>query len=345
MKLAAAKLAAHLEKGLAPLYVFAGDEPLLVDEALAMVRERASREGGFERESHVAERSFDWAQFATGLQNLSLFSTRRLVELRLPTGKPGQAGADFIAALADAPDTDNVLVFLLPELDWQTMKSKWAAALAAAAVWVELEPPTREELPTWLGRRLRQAGLAADETAIDLLASRVEGNLLAARQEIDKLALLATDGRITPESIRDAVADGARFDVFQLCDAALAGETERVVRVLQGLQREGEPPARLLWNLARDILTLADVLERTSRGEALDRSLDGAGVWHSRREWFRRAVRGRGMRDAGRLVRCAARADQVVKGMLPPPQGDAWNALREVSLVLSGAQLPRAETA
>lgn len=345
MKLPADKLAAHVAKGLQPLYVLCGDEPLLSDEALAHIRERAPRDGCTERETHVAERSFDWGELEAGLQNLSLFASRRLVELRLPTGKPGTAGAEFITKLctqATDDNTGNVLVFLLPALDSQTTRSKWAGALAGAAVWVDLKPPARDQLPAWLGRRLKSAGLTADDAAIDMLAARVEGNLLAAKQEIDKLALLVEDGRVTPDAVRAAVADGARFDVFQLSDAALSGDVARVVRVLHGLQREGEAEVLVLWTLARDILTLSELAAHLSSGRNVEQAMSDAGIWRSRQDLFRRAVRGRSPRDVQRLVRSAARADQVVKGMRP---GNAWNALLELSLQLGGARPALAETA
>ncbi len=341
MKLPAEKLAAHAAKGLQPLYVLAGDEPLLVDEALAIIRERALRDGCGERESSIAERSFDWIGFAAGLQNMSLFAKRRLVELRLPTGKPGAEGAEFLTALAAKPDTGNVIVFLMPAPDSTTARSKWATALGAAAVWVDLKTPAREHLPAWLNLRLQKAGLTADEQSVDLLASRVEGNLLAAQQEIDKLALLLGDGRVTPEAIRDAVADGARFDIFQLTDAALGGDVSRTVSVLWGLQREGEPEVLVLWSLVRDILTLADVVTRVSQGRSVDQAMNELKVWRSRQDIFRRAARGRGLRDVERLVSCAAHADRIVKGIRT---GDSWNALLEVSLELSGARVPLAET-
>lgn len=341
MKLPAGRLAAQLGKGLQPLYALVGDEPLLADEALTLIRERAVHEGCTERISNVADRSFDWQEFAAGLRNLSLFSSRRLFELRLPTGKPGTAGAEFITRLAAEPDTGNVVVFLLPALDFQTSRSKWASALAAAATWVELKPPGRDELPGWLERRLARAGLTADPDAIDLLASRVEGNLLAARQEIDKLALLTGGSRVNAQAVRESVADGARFDVAQLCEAALLGDAPRVVRVVRGLEREGEGAVLLLWSLSRDIVTLADVLERTAQGERLEQALEHARVWRSRQGQFQRAARGRGRADARHLVQVAAHAEQVVKGVRP---GDPWKALLELGLALAGAQLALAET-
>ena len=342
MKLASERLATHLAKGLGPLYVLAGDEPLLVDEALEPIRDKARRDGCGEREAHIAERSFDWDGFGVGLQNRSQFASRRLVELRLPTGKPGESGGRFLTALAAKPDTGNVIVILTPALDFRTAGSKWATALAQAAVWVELKTPRREQLPAWLRQRLQKAGLDADEESLDVLASRVEGNLLAAKQEIDKLVLLTPDGKVTAEAMRESVADGARFDIFQLSDAALGGDVGRTVRVLQGLEREGEAEVLVLWTLVRETLSLADVVVRVHQGHSMDQALNDAGVWRNRQELFRRAAKGRSLKDIGRLVRSAARADQVVKGWRP---GQPWNALLEVSLELSGARAPLAETA
>lgn len=342
MKLALEQLAQRLARGMAPLYVLCGDEPLLVDEALELLRARAREQGCGEREMHVAERGFDWDSFAVGLQNMSLFASRRLVELRLPSGKPGDAGARFLTALAANPDTGNVVVVILPRLDGASARSKWATALGQAAVWVEIKSLARGELPRWLRQRLQKRGLSADEDALDLLAALVEGNLLAASQEIDKLALLAETERMTVDAVRASVADGARFDVFELADAALVGDTPRAMRVLRGLQREGEPEALVLWALARETLTLAEVVMRVHGGAKLDAALQEAGVWRSRQEPMRRAARNRRVADVARLVASAARADRIVKGVQP---GDPWKALCELALQLSGAGAPLAETA
>jgi DNA polymerase-3 subunit delta len=323
------------------LYVLTGDEPLLVDEAREIIRARCVHDGCGEREYFVAERSFDWDGFASGLQNMSLFASRRLVELRLPTGKPGESGARVLTALAARPDTGNVVLIFMPALDTATSRSKWASALAESAVWVECRPPRRQELPGWLRQRMQKAGLRADEEALEILAARVEGNLLAAKQEIDKLALLVEGGAVSAEAVRDSVADGARFDIFQLSDAALAGDVERSVRVLQGLEREGESEVLVLWTLVREVLGLADVVVR-AQGHGIEQALSDAKVWRSRQDAYRRAARGRSLADIGRLLRSAARADQILKGTRP---GQSWNALLELVLELSGARVSLAETA
>ena len=342
MKVSPDALAADLRKNLAPIYVVAGDEPLLADECIAMIRAAAEKSGCSERDLQVAERSFDWQAFSAGLRNLSLFASRRLVQLRLPTGKPGDAGSKFLVEICERPPPDMVLVIVLPALDGAAKRSKWATALAQHARWIEVRPPARGELGAWLTRRLQQAGLTAEPEALEALAARVEGNLLAAKQEIDKLALLAPQGRITADMVRDAVADGARFDVFELADAALSGDAAGAIRILDGLERDGTAATLVLWSLVREVNALADVVMRMDQGRSVDQALADAGIWRSRQEVYRRAARDRKPGDAARLVRYAARAEQIVKGVR---SGDPWRALVEVTLALSRTRLAVAETA
>lgn len=342
MKLNARQLSSHLSSGVSPVYLISGDEPLIVDEALDVIRAAAAERGFVDREVHVAERGFDWAEFAAGLQNLSLFSTHRLIELRLPTGKPGDQGAKFLRAVAVNPVPDTVLLVTTPGLDSRAAKSKWVAGLARDAVWLVLRAPDTAALPKWISDRLRRAGLAADNEALELLAARVEGNLLAAKQEIDKLVLLAEDGRVTIETVRAAVADGARFDVFQLTDAALAGDRTRAARVLHGLQREGVAAPLVLWSLVREINVVADVVYRMNGGSHPGRAMADAGVWRSRQNLIGKAVRSLDLRSARELVISAGQADRIVKGARP---GQPWNALLELTLALAGSREMRAETA
>ena len=341
MKCTPERLPAQLQKSLAPLYVLCGDEPLLADEAAELVRAAAKAAGCGERELVIAERSFDWAAFGADLNGLSLFASRRYIEVRLSTGKPGDAGARFLTTLARDPGKDNVIVVVLPALDYQATKTAWATALADGAVWVDLKTPGREALPAWLARRLRAGGLEADDDALDLLAARVEGNLLAAKQEIDKLLLLSEGGRLTAERVRGDVADGARFDIFQLCDAALRRDTPRTIRILAALEREGEPDVLVLWALSRDIQTLADLAARAAQGRGIDQAMAEMKLWRSRQEQFRHALKGRRPKDVQALVCHAACADQILKGAR---RGSRWGALNELALTLSGAAVPLAET-
>jgi DNA polymerase-3 subunit delta len=341
VKLSLRQLRSHLDSGIAPLYLVSGDEPLLVDEVLDGVRAAARRGGCDERAVHIAERGFDWQDFQASLQNLSLFASRQLIELRLPTGKPGDAGARQLAALAAAPLQDKVVVVITPALNTAAQKTKWARSLIDSAVWIPLRAPGRDEWPAWLSRRLANAKLSCDPEALELLAARVEGNLLAAKQEVDKLVLLAEGGRVTVDTVRAAVADGARYDVFQLADAALAGESARAVRILQHLERDGTAPTLVLWSLAREIGVLADVSQRMAVGDPPGRAMGAAGVWRSRESLVAGAVRRQRNGGAGELIRQASVADRIVKGAR---RGQPWNALLELTLAVAGAGAPAGET-
>ncbi len=341
MKLNPQQLDAHVDGRLAPVYLLSSDEPLLIDEALATLRAAAVDQGYAEREHHIAERYFDWDELAAGLQNMSLFAERRLVEVRLPTGKPGVEGSRFLVAVAGEPTPDTVMIFITPALDSRSQKSKWVTSLVRAGVWLPIRAPSAGELPAWIAGRLAAVGLQADRDALDLIVAQVEGNLLAAKQEIDKLALLVTDGRVTVDSVRASVADGARFDVFQLSDAALAGNGARAARILYSLEKEGVAAPLVLWSLIREITTVTDVILRACGGLSSGQAVAAAGIWRNRQNLIRQAVRGRDARFARDLIASASRADRIVKGSLP---GQSWNALLELTMTLAGGHGWRAET-
>lgn len=342
MRLNLRQLPAKLRAGLAPIYLLSGDEPLLVDEALDAIRGTARKEGFAGREHYVVERGFDWDVLQRSLDNLSLFAESQLLELRLPTGKPGDTGAKRLAALAGNPPPDKVVVVITPALTGNAAKAKWVQSLADAGIWVPIRAPDVSELPGWLAGRLQAAGLEYDRDAVELLAARVEGNLLAAKQEIDKLALLASGARVDLDTMRAAVADGARYDVFQFADAALAGDSPRAVHILRHLEQEGVAATLVLWSLVREITTLRAVAHRAGNGEPLGRALSGAGVWRSREALVGGAARRVGITGIRRLLRQAAVTDRVVKGVRP---GRPWNALLELTLALSGGSSLRAEIA
>lgn len=341
MKLNPRQLSSHLSSGPAPVYLVSGDEPLLVDEALDTMRAAAVQHGYTERELHVVERGFDWNELAAGLQNLSLFAARRIVELRLPTGKPGEPGGKFLTALVAEPPPDTVFIVITPTLDGRTTKTKWASSLARDGVWLVLRSPGHASLPRWIEGRLQRAGLSADPEALELLAGQVEGNLLAAKQEIDLLELLADDGRVTVDTVRASVANGARYDVFQLTDAALAGDAQRAVRILGGLEREGIAAPLVLWSLVREIGTIADVVYRVAAGVAPGKAMADLRIWDSRQSLIGRATGALGVGGARTLLRRAAQTDRIVKGSL---HGQPWNALLELTLALAGRPKLAAET-
>jgi len=340
VKLNPQQLKTHVSGELKPVYLLSGDEPLLVDEALAVLRAAAVDQGYTERERHIAERSFDWDGLAVGLQTMSLFAERRMIEVRLPTGKPGVDGSKFLVEAVANPVPDTIIVVITPKLDRSAQKSKWATSLAKIGVWVPLFAPDTAELPRWLSGRLAAAGLKAERDALQLLVAQVEGNLLAAKQEIDKLALLAVDGQVTIDTVRTSVADGARFDVFQLGDAALAGKNARVARILYSLEKEGVAAPLVVWSLVRESMTVADVIFRVAAGQSVGQAMAKAGVWRDRQSLFRHATQERDVLFARRLVASASRTERIVKGSL---RGRPWNALLELAMMLAGSDDWRAE--
>jgi len=335
MKLRAEQLGPHLAGQLAPAYLISGDEALLVNETLDALRAAARSRGLEERDQHVADARFDWARVLAALQSPSLFSTGRLIEVRLPTAAPGDEGSRRIRELAARSADGNTLVLLTPALNRKTAGSAWVGALERSGVWIDLPVPRAADLPRWLAGRLKSAGLGCAEEGLQLLAARAEGNLLAAQQEIDKLALLHPPGTVLSlEQIREAVADGARYDIYALGDAALAGDAARAVRVLAGLKEEGVAAPLVLWELARQAQLLLDAGVRMSRDSSAARAVAAAGVWQSRVEFYVRALKTRKPGHLRRLLSMAARADRIVKGAAP---GDAWNALLELTLALAAA--------
>jgi DNA polymerase-3 subunit delta len=330
VKLTADKLKKKLSKGLSPVYFVAGDEPLLLGEATDAIRSVAREQGYEERESHSADARFDWAALLGGLDNLSLFASRKIVEVRLTTGKPGREGGAAIVELVANPPPDTLFIITSPRLDKRTAAAKWATALERDAVWVDVKNPSPEQLPAWLAGRMREAGLDCDTEGIEILAARIEGNLMAAQQEIGKLQLLVGAGRVTSEMVRHSVADGARFDVFQLSDAAIGQDASRAVRILYGLRKEGIAPALVSWALAREASMLITLWTKVDQGAAPGRAMNEARVWRNRQGLFSRAL-GRHDEDSIRaLAAKVALTDRVVKGA---SLGQPWNAL--IDLLLS----------
>jgi len=312
LKLTPDSLVAHLEQQLLRAYLISGDEALLTGEAADAVRSRARAEGFSEREVHFLDRGSDWDDVGASASNLSLFGSRRLIEIRLPTGKPGAAGNAVLAHLLKAGDRDSVLLVLAPRLDRDAQSAEWVQAAEARGAWVQAWPVDRERL-------------AGTDEALELLAERTEGNLLAAHQELEKLALLAGGARVNADTVLASVADSARFDVFQLGEAVLAGETERALRVLAGLRAEGTEPTLVLWALTKALRDLWNAITGPPGGKP--------------RAWQRQAVAlEKGVRRAPRLsfaalsVR-AGRADRMVKGRL---LGDAWDEMALLAADICG---------
>lgn len=327
MVLAADKLEAELARGLRPVYLISGDDPLLTTEAADAVRSAARAAGYQERTVFHVDARFNWQELAAAGASLSLFADRRLLELRMPTGKPGATGGKALADYAGAPAEDTILLVLTGRLDKATQRTAWFKALQTAGIAVQIWPVERRNLPGWIGRRMRGLGLRPGPGAAELIADRVEGNLLAADQEIRKLALLLPAGDVTADDVLRAVSDSARFDVFGLIDAISEGDRGRSQRILTGLAAEGVAPTLVLWAIVREIRALANVAWQTQHGQGEAQAMRAAGIWPRRQPLARKALQRHRLEDLHDLLRRAARTDQVLKGLLP---GRPWMSLTDL---------------
>ena len=343
MQLAASQLAGHLQKGLRPLYTLHGDEPLLVQEAADAIRAAARTQGYTERSSHtVAGAHFDWSEVLAAGGSLSLFADKQIVEVRIPSGKPGKDGSVALQALAQSAEgNDSTLTLvLLPRLDKATRTGAWFAALESGGVSIQLDPVERHALPQWIAQRLQQQGQRVEagdvgQRTLQFFADRVEGNLLAAHQEIQKLALLYPAGELRQEQVEAAVLNVARYDVFKLSDAVLGGQVQRVQRMLDGLQAEGEAEVLVHWALAEDIRALKRVTDALRAGRPMPLALRENRIWGPKERHFERIAPRVSPVAVARLLRSAHTVDGIVKGLKVPdwPQ-DGWQALQRLALQL-----------
>jgi DNA polymerase III subunit delta len=343
MQLGPAQLSQHLQRGLRPLYTLHGDEPLLVQEAADAIRTVARAQGYAERTVHtVAGAHFDWSAVLAAGGSLSLFADKQIVEVRIPSGKPGKDGSAALQQLAEtAAGNDSTLTLvLLPRLDFQTKKSAWFAALEGSGVAIELQPVERGALPQWISQRLAQQGqrVAAGEEGqrtLQFFADRVEGNLLAAHQEIQKLALLYPAGELRFEQVETAVLNVARYDVFKLSEAVLAGQAARVQRMLDGLEAEGEAQVLVHYTLSEDIRALKRVKDAMAAGRPLPMALREQRVWGVKEKLFERVLpRLTGM-VLDNLLHSAHVVDGIVKGLKTPGwPSDGWQALHRLAMDL-----------
>lgn len=312
------------------MILIAGDEPLQREESADAIRKAARAQGYTDREVFVAERGFDWDAMLTAGASLSLFASRRILELRIPSAKPGTKGAEMLSTYAKEPAPDTLLLVIAE--DKLEGNPVWAQALEKAGLFVQLWPVAPAEVPAWVRQRLRAKGFDATPDAVTLISGRVEGNLLAAAQEIEKLALLREPGMLDAEAVAEAVADSARYDAFRLVDAALAGDVPRTVRVLEGLQAEGEEPVMVLGALLRQLKELASFALEIEAGAPAQRVT--AGVWERRRPLIQAALKRRRAAGWQRLLKKALRADRVLKGRA---QGRPWDELLELSTGMAGS--------
>jgi DNA polymerase-3 subunit delta len=321
MRLAQAQLESHLKNGLQALYVLAGDEPLAQRECLDAIRAAARAQGFEERTSLTVERSFNWQQLQNYGQSISLFASRRLLELSIPSGKPGVDGGKALVALAAKTIPDTTVVIILPTLERDAKNSTWFNALETQAQTITLNEVDAANLPKWIANRLAQQGQHTGTQTLEFLAHQVEGNLLAANQEVQKLGLLYPQGELSDETVREAVLNVSRYDAFQLGEAVLQGDAERTVRILQGLQDEGENAVAVMNPLMWVLRPLVRIKQAEMRGENINNAMTSARIYGDRQALVKRALSRLSLRQLEAALQKLADIDRTAKGVM---LGDAW---------------------
>jgi DNA polymerase-3 subunit delta len=346
MQLALPQLQAHLQKGLRSLYTLHGDEALLVQEAADAIRAAARQQGYTERSVHVVSGAhFDWSEVLAAGGSMSLFAERQILEIRVPTGKPGKEGSPMIQQLAQSAEgNDSTLtLFILPRLDSPTKKGAWFGALEQFGVSLQIDSLDRAQLPQWIAQRLKlqNQSVAAGQdgqNCLQFFADRVEGNLLAAHQEIQKLSLLYPAGELTHAQVESAVMNVARYDVFKLSEAVLAGQVARVQRMLDGLQAEGEAAVLVHYTLSEDIRALKRVKDAMAEGRPLPMALREQRIWGVREKLFERVLPKLSTARLAQLLKNAHQVDGIVKGLkVADWPTDPWQALQRLALRVSSA--------
>jgi DNA polymerase-3 subunit delta len=329
MAISSEELPRHLASGLKPLYVIFGDALLLAIEAADNIRAAARAAGYTERETFIAEQHFKWGELRNSAQSLSLFAERKIIDLRIPSGKPGveggQALQDYVADLSP----DILTLISLPKLDWSTQKSQWFSALQQHGVVISADDIPLGALPRWIAGRLKRQDQSTDQATLEFLADRCEGNLLAAFQEIQKLALLFPAGTLSFDQVKDAVMDVARYDIFKLSEAMLNGNAARYSRILDGLRAEGTATVLVLWAISEDIRTLGKALQAVQRGGNIGNVLRDMRLRKDKHGLIESAIRRFNPSLIERVLRQAAHTDKVIKGL---SRGDAWDELLQMGI-------------
>ncbi len=334
MKLKPEQLKSHLSNQLLPVYLINGDDALLVQECCDEIRKKCRSEGFTERLSWHADRQFDWSQLLEEAGSLSLFGDKKIIEIRIDNGKPGDKGSKAIDQFCQATSDDTVLLIITCRLDAATQKRKWVTAADKTGGMITLWPISGDQLPSWIQSRSRQIGLTLDQESIALLTERVEGNLLAAKQELEKLTLLCPDGHVTPEQVTQSVADSARFDIFNLTDECIKGESKHALHVLQGLKSEGTEPPVILWALTRDLRVIYELSNANRLGQPPKAIFSTHRVIAKRQGLLSRTASRIPHSQLNQLVKLSERIDQAIKGN--KQHGSSWELLAEFVLLLSG---------
>jgi DNA polymerase-3 subunit delta len=338
MKIYPEKLQAHLQNPLLPVYVVSGDEPLLSQECADAIRIAAREQGFTERELFHFEgnaKQFDWDPLVNEFNSMSLFSDKKIIEVRIPGSKPGDKGVKALAEICANPSPDNLLLIILSKLEKGAHNSKWLKALEAAGAHIQVWPVDANQMPRWIGQRLRAANINANPEAVQILADRVEGNLLAAVQEIEKLKLLAPEGAVDGTTMSSVVTDSARYNIFEFVDKILLGDAQSAAKSLRGLENEGTEAIPLLWAITRELRILVKASELVASGEKTDWALKKSGVWDKRMPLFRGALKRLRPAHLRMLLRQAGAIDRGVKGMR---SADVWDEMATLVLSFAGSQ-------
>lgn len=335
MRLRAEQLAANLKKsGLAPIYLISGDEPLQVMECADAIRQHAQQQGFEERIVFDATGSFDWNSLLNEVSALSLFSSKRLIELRMGSAKPGKEGGSILAQYAGNPPADNVLIITAERLDKQAQQTKWFGALDKAGVTAQIWPIDSAQLPVWIQTRVAKQGKQINITAATLVADRVEGNLLAAKQEIDKLCLLINKPEITADDVLAAVSDSTRFDVFELIETALTAKTAKTIRILHGLRSEGVEPGNIYGVLMWELRRLCSMAYLVKTGTPIEKIFTDYRIWdNGRKQAIKTTLRQHRTGDLHRLLRFAIQIDRKIKSS---DRVIVWDILQAFLLTMAG---------
>ncbi len=342
MRISTEQLRQQLQRGLAPLYTVFGAEPLLALEAADRIRAHARTDGYSEREVLTAEQHFDWSELRTSGQSQSLFAVRRILELRIPGGKPGTEGSQALQDFCAHLPGDTLTLICLPEIDWKSQKANWFGALESAGVAVEARQVARGALPGWLAGRLKQQEQHADSATLEFISDQVEGNLLAAYQEVRKLALLFPPGSLSFEQVKEAVLDVARYDVSDLGEIVLAGDAARLVRVLDGLRGEGAAQPLVLWQMTEEIRAVGKLLSALDAGAALPHAMREARIWGAaRQDLMQRHLRRFTLPQIESARLHASAIDRTIKGLA---RGDVWDQLLQLGLRFADQRATRVKT-
>lgn len=323
------------DKQLSPVFVISGDEPLLTQEAIDDIRTAARQMGFNERETFDIDSRFDWNLVFNETSALSLFADKKILELRIANGKPGDKGSKALCELCDNLNDSNLLIIILPKLEKTAQQSKWMKTLSAHGVYLQVWPVSPKQLPRWIGQRLNQSGINASQEAVEILTDRIEGNLLAAMQEINKLKLLSLEGKVDAQIMSSIVADSARYNLFSFVDKVLEGDSKSAAKALRGLENEGTKPLNLLWAITRELRILAKASHQIALGMSKTKALKSSGVWDNRMPLFEKALNRLSPAHLRMLIHQAGAIDRGVKGLR---KADIWDEITTLVLSFSGRQ-------